>query len=123
MVQESGDAHMTDGAPKRIWAWITGIQPLQGNAGLWRSDEWTITDDEYILAAEHDRIVAEKDAEIARLREALRPFSEALSVYRNFSEHQLILLSEDNPKGRRLAHLLPEQFAVARAALKGDDNG
>ena len=72
---------------------------------------------------QHDSIVAEKDAEIERLREALRPFSEALSVYRNFSEHQLILLSEDNPKGRRLAHLLPEQFAVARAALKGDDNG
>ncbi len=69
MVQESGDAHMTDGAPKRIWAWITGIQPLQGNAGLWRSDEWTITDDEYILAAEHDRIVAEKDAEIAAARD------------------------------------------------------
>ena len=43
MVQESGEAHMTDGAPKRIWAWITGIQPLQGNAGLWRSDEGTIT--------------------------------------------------------------------------------
>jgi len=42
---------MTDGAPKRIWAWITGIQPLQGNAGLWRSGEGTITDDEYILAA------------------------------------------------------------------------
>jgi len=59
---------MTDGAPKRIWAWITGIQPLQGNAGLWRSDEGTITDDEYILAAEHARIVAKKDAEIAMLR-------------------------------------------------------
>lgn len=73
MVQESGDAHMTDGAPKRIWAWITGIQPLQGNAGLWRSDEWTITDDEYILAAEHARIVAKKDAEIERLRETAMP--------------------------------------------------
>jgi len=59
---------MTDGAPKRIWAWIPGIQPLQGNAGLWRSDEGTITDDEYILAAEHARIVAKKDAEIAMLR-------------------------------------------------------
>lgn len=84
---------------------------------------WQIALGQCIPRAEHDRIVAEKGAEVARLREALRPFSEALSVYRNFSEHQLILLSEDNPKGRRLAHLLPEQFAVARAALKGDDNG
>ena len=102
MVQESGDAHMTDGAPKRIWAWITGIQPLQGNAGLWRSDEWTITDDEYILATEHDRIVAEKDAEIARLKLAL---GEILSYDRNFYD-----------SGR------PGYEAIARAALKGESD-
>ena len=67
--------------------------------------------------AQHARWSEDAADEAERLREALRPFSEALSVYRNFSEHQLILLSEDNPKGRRLAHLLPEQFAVARAGL------
>ena len=61
-------------APNRIWAW----PHFDG----WITGDWsanTYHDDrtvEYILAAEHDRVVAEKDAEIARLKaerdEALR---------------------------------------------------
>lgn len=55
------------------------------------------------------------------LEEALRPFANVLSVY-SFAEHQLILLSEDNPKGRRLAHLLPDHFEIARdLAPTGED--
>lgn len=68
------------------------------------------------LARAYLEVLEERD----RLREALRPFAEVLSHY-TFGPHQLILLSEDNPKGRRLAHLLPEQFAAARAALKQED--
>ena len=49
------------------------------------------------------------EAENAKLRDALRPFAEVLSVYK-IQPPQLILLSEDNPKARRLAHLLPEHF-------------
>jgi hypothetical protein len=56
-------------------------------------------------------------AEAERLKAALRPFAEVLSRY-TFATHQLVLLSEDNPKGRRLAHLRPEQFKAARAALR-----
>ena len=66
MVQESGEAHMTD-ASTRIWAWphfdgwITG----DWSANTYH-DERAVA---YILAAEHDRIVAEKDAEIAAARD------------------------------------------------------
>ena len=111
MVQESGDAHMTDGAPKRIWAWITGIQPLQGNAGLWRSDEWTITDDEYILAAEHDRIVAEKDARITVMRKAL------LALEQHEASH---FRGPDAEKNRRQSYRGVKR--AVRAALKGDSD-
>lgn len=57
---------------------------------------------EYILATEHDRIVAEKDAEIARLREACNQSSLAFAGY--VSAQSAI-------------------DALDRAALKGDDNG
>lgn len=67
MVQESGEAHMTD-APKKIWAWSDFAQCLAGTWGVTRYPSYA---HEYILAAEHERLVAERDAEIARLREAL----------------------------------------------------
>ena len=62
---------MTD-TPKRIGLVSNGL----GGWRLWSKDEPGMggrdhPDAEYIIAAEHDRIVAEKDAEIARLREAL----------------------------------------------------
>lgn len=71
------------------------------------------------LAKDRIRLEAENAAlraEVERLREALEPFATCLSRY-TFPEHQIILLSEDNPKGRRLTHLLPEHFYRARAAL------
>ena len=75
---------------------------------------------------ENDRLRRERDhyqrvsqtyaKRIDTLHVAIRPFAEVLAVF-SFAEHQLILLSEDNPKGRRLAHLLPDQFDAARASL------
>ena len=65
MVQESGDARMTD-APTRIWAW----PHFDG----WITGDWsanTYHDDrtvEYILAAEHDRAKA-LQAQLAEARD------------------------------------------------------
>ena len=115
-------------APKRIWAWITGIQPLQGNAGLWRSDEWTITDDDYILASEHARIVAEKDAEIARLREVLLDATAhlvgAASSYRTYARRggDIRPRAEVDAFFTTRARDYDRAAERARAAL-GDDNG
>lgn len=58
-------------AHKRIWAWPAfGPESVTGS---WSAntyhDERTVA---YILATEHERIVAEKDAEIARLHAAAR---------------------------------------------------
>lgn len=60
-------------APKRIWAW-----PFNSgwHGGYYRENKHAIPEPEkhgsdYILVSEHDRLMAEKDAEIARLREAL----------------------------------------------------
>lgn len=85
-------------APKRIWTdWKSA------NDACVAFDEPPARDSEgfrteYILATEHDRIVAEKDAEIARLKLAL---GEILSYDRNFYD-----------SGR------PGYEAIARAALK-----
>lgn len=88
--------------------WIGIVSNGLGGWRLWSKDEPGMggrdhPDAEYILATEHDRIVAEKDAEIARLKLAL---GEILSYDRNFYD-----------SGR------PGYEAIARAALKGDDNG
>lgn len=56
---------MTD-TPKRIWAWA--VFPTSHLVGTWSVTRYPDAAEEYILAAEHDRIVAEKDAEIAMLR-------------------------------------------------------
>ena len=60
-------------------------------------------DGRFILASEHARIVAEKDARIAELEEALTRITWAL----------------DEQRGAMEAAAL----SYARAALKGDDNG
>jgi hypothetical protein len=57
------------GAPKRIFAW--SVPPTAHLVGTWCVTSYPDAAQEYILATEHDRIVAEKDAEIARLRDAL----------------------------------------------------
>ena len=48
-------------APKRIMAWS---DDAPGLAGTWSVTRYPENAEPYILAAEHDRIVAEKDAEI-----------------------------------------------------------
>jgi hypothetical protein len=55
MVQESGEAHMTD-APKKIWAWSDFAQSLAGTWGVTRYPSYS---HEYILAAEHERLLSE----------------------------------------------------------------
>ena len=93
---------MTD-TPKRIGLVSNGL----GGWRLWSKDEPGMggrdhPDAEYILLSEHDRIVAERDAEIARIKLAL---GEILSYDRNFYD-----------SGR------PGYEAIARAALKGDSD-
>ena len=83
-------------APKRIYAW--SVPPTAHLVGTWSVTRYPDAAEAYILAAEHDRIVAEKDAEIARLKLAL---GEILSYDRNFYD-----------SGR------PGYEAIARAALK-----
>ena len=54
-------------APKRIYAWAT--LPTAPLVGTWSVTRYPDDAQEYTLAAEHDRIVAEKDAEIAAARD------------------------------------------------------
>ncbi len=68
---------------------------------------------EYILATEHDRIVAEKDAEIARLREALTALVKT-------HDRENFMRSADFH--REDCRCLRCAFDRASAAL-GDDNG
>ena len=87
-------------APKRIGL-MSGLLGWR----LWNRDEDgedTTGAAEYILATEHARIVAEKDARIARLREACNQSRLAFAGY--VSAQSAI-------------------DALDRAALKGDDNG
>ena len=54
-------------APKKIWTW----PGANGSARMWSETRYPDQVAEYILASEHARIVAEKDAEIARLLKAI----------------------------------------------------
>lgn len=87
-------------APKRIYAWPHFDGWITGD---WSANTYPDAAEAYILAAEHDRIVAEKDARIARLREALTRITWVL----------------DDERGAMEAAAL----SYARATLKGDDNG
>jgi hypothetical protein len=78
-------------APKRIWV-VEGFADV--GRGAWDSVEMG-DDTEYILATEHARIVAEKDARLER--------------------YELALLD--------IAGGASDPWIVAGAALKGDDNG
>ncbi len=113
-------------AHKRIWAW----PHFDG----WITGDWsanTYHDDrtvEYILATEHDRIVAEKDAEIARL------VSERQRVDRRIKNQRAQLAWWNKLFHERLAAACRRRIyypnwtpvlyrrAKARRAIKGDDN-
>lgn len=56
---------MTD-TPKRIYAWA--VPPTSNLVGTWCATRYPDAAEAYILAAEHDRMMAEKDAEIAAAR-------------------------------------------------------
>lgn len=56
---------MTD-TPKRIYAWA--VPPTSNLVGTWCATRYPDAAEAYILAAEHDRMMAEKGAEIAMLR-------------------------------------------------------
>jgi len=82
---------------------------------------WQIALGQCIPRAEHDRIVAEKDAEIARLREALTPSAETKAAY--WSEVECDCPTET------WRHYVPwtsikqiMKMIRARAALKGDSD-
>ena len=72
---------------------------------------------EYILATEHARIVAEKDARIAELEEALEWYSDE-TQYVNTCEQLPCECCTDIFKP-----IERDEGSIARAALKGDDNG
>lgn len=70
----------------------------------------------FVLRAEHDRLMAEKDAEIARLRAALDDARVACRIV------DAVARAGHEKIGDLVLHML-SAVEPARAALKGDDNG
>lgn len=100
---------MTDAAP-RIWAFHAG--PMVGYfVGREEVGAYVAP---YILAAEHERLMAERDAEIARLREELRKIADA---------DRLPTPSYGGVPGQY--DYLPRagRFGMMARAALGDDNG
>ena len=106
-------------APKRIGLVYNGL-------GGWRL--WDVNEPgmggvdrphaEYLLAAEHDRLMAEKTVEIERLRAALRPFARIVDK----SSCKVTLVWEDYDYRSTYTEVLkPGNFEEARAALGGDN--
>lgn len=113
-------------APKRIWAW-------KNDAGEFADRSWSDEEcqhdriAEYILATDHARIVAEKDARIAHLAETLNVIEMLTATGDGLSPDEAIdihiLAAEgrfDDPCAWRAD---PAVIARLRAALKGDDHG
>lgn len=100
-------------APKRIYAW--SVPPTAHLVGTWSVTRYPDAAQEYILASDHARIVAEKDAEIARLREVLDDARVACRIVDAAarSGHEKI--------GDLVLHML-SAVEPARAALKGDSD-
>ena len=112
-------------APKRIWGIPHRDDESPHSLGVFWSVQCSEDDDEYILAAEHDRLMAEKDAEIARLQEALKAFtgmeasiSSDVSSAHNGRIGAAGWMVEDDRDFRRD---LRNAFGAARAALGGDN--
>jgi hypothetical protein len=114
------------GAPKRIFAW--SVPPTAHLVGTWCVTSYPDAAQEYILATEHDRIVAEKDAEIARLREALLDATAhliaAAASYRTYARRggDIRPRAEVDAFFTTRARDYDRAAERARAAL-GDDNG
>ena len=127
------------GAPKRIWAWVDDLAGIVG-----QSDEPETPPNlpagpnaispcaEYILATEHARIVAEKDARIAELKDRLRWAHDTLYEINpsNYDHDEVMRLNDASVEvilgiapliGER--HGKSDEWWSSRAALKGDDNG
>jgi hypothetical protein len=117
-------------APKRIWAW-----PFNSgwHGGYYRENKHAIPEPEkhgsdYILVSEHDRLMAEKDAEIARLREALLDATAhliaAAASYRTYARRggDIRPRAEVDAFFTTRARDYDRAAERARAAL-GDDNG
>jgi len=103
-------------APKKIWAWVDDLAGIVGQSeapetppNLPAGPNAISPCAEYILASDHARIVAEKDAEIARLRNDCRILLA-----------QIAWLEECTGEG-----LEGEDAALVAeiAATVGDDNG
>ena len=117
-------------APKRIGLVSNGL----GGWRLWSTDDLDTggcdyPDAEYILAAEHDRLMAEKDARIAELER------QRLRVDRRIRQQRVQLAWWNKMFSERLGSACRRRIyyprwipilhrrAKARAALNGDDNG
>ena len=95
-------------APKRIWAWPDYTEGWM--TGSWSANTYSAEPVcEYILAAEHARIVTEKDARIARLREANGILEDALQE-----------VGDDYP-GSSCQEWCQQQVMTARKALENRD--
>ena len=99
-------------APNRIGLVSNGL----GGWRLWSTDEpdtggCDYPDAEYIIAAEHDRIVAEKDARITVMRKALLAFEQHEASH---------FRGPDAEKNRRQSYRGVKR--AVRAALKGDSD-
>ena len=111
-------------APKKIWTW----PGANGSARMWSETRYPDQVAEYILAYEHARIVAEKDAEIARLREALLDATAhliaAAASYRTYARRggDIWPRAEVDAFFTTRARDYDRAAERARAAL-GDDNG
>lgn len=120
------------GAPKAIWAWCFNVSS-DGGWGEWggyarpsnlcpMDAKERQTGAEYLLAAEHERLMAERDAEIARLREArilvLPNGHTGVCVGGRFNGWLMCR----HPDGQWVSVVKLLEGALARAAL-GDDNG
>lgn len=115
-------------APKRIWAW-----PDKGNpesvTGRWSCNTYSSDlTQSYILAAEHERLMAERDAEITRLRKALLDATAhliaAAASYRTYARRggDIRPRAEVDAFFTTRARDYDRAAERARAAL-GDDNG